>query len=300
MTDFPVLHGTASASSYPAPAKTATSRPPRSLPKFKQRDTFQGYMRSRVDRYFRITRQKSHGGGRMVTKTLIITAWVIASYLSLILLGHFWPVAIVAALSLGVGVAAVGFNIQHDAGHKAYFHGKKPNRFMALSLDLMGGSSFLWNIKHNKLHHTYTNIEGHDDDIDVGILARLSPHQPRLWFHRFQHFYLWALYAGLAIKWQCFDDFRDIARGRIGDLTPVIYRLKRERAGAFTDVTNVHSKDANVFRLFNNGLNRRGGSTYVLATFGHDTTLAADEGWDDTTGVGSPDARFLTVLVRAR
>ena len=90
------------------------------------------------------------------------------------------------------------------------------------------------------------------------------------------------------------------ARGRIGDLTPVIYRLKRERAGAFTDVTNVHSKDANVFRLFNNGLNRRGGSTYVLATFGHDTTLAADEGWDDTTGVGSPDARFLTVLVRAR
>src|SRR6185312_554394 len=27
------------------------------------------------------------------------------------------------------------------------------------------------------------------------------------------------------------------ARGRIGDLTPVIYRLKRERAGAFTDVT---------------------------------------------------------------
>jgi len=60
------------------------------------------------------------------------------------------------------------------------------------------------------------------------------------------------------------------------------------------------SKDGNVFRLFNNGLNRRGGSTYVLATFGHDTTLAADEGWDDTTGVGSPDARFLTVLVRAR
>jgi len=121
-------------------------------------------------------------------------------------------------------VAAVGFNIQHDAGHKAYFHGKKPNRFMALSLDLMGGSSFLWNIKHNKLHHTYTNIEGHDDDIDVGILARLSPHQPRLWFHRFQHFYLWALYAGLAIKWQCFDDFRDIARGRIGE-----FRFTRPR-----------------------------------------------------------------------
>ena len=88
------------------------------------------------------------------------------------------------------------------------------------------------------------------------------------------------------------------ARGRIGDLTPIVYRLKRERAAAFTDVTNVHSKDGNVFRLFNNGLNRRGGSTYVLAAFGHDTTLTARKGWDDTTGVGSPDARFLTVFAK--
>ena len=88
------------------------------------------------------------------------------------------------------------------------------------------------------------------------------------------------------------------AKGRIGDLTPIVYRLKRERAGAFTDVTNVHSKDGNVFRLFDNGLNPRGGSSYVLAGFGHDTTLTTRPGWDDTTGVGSPDARFLTVVGR--
>jgi len=88
------------------------------------------------------------------------------------------------------------------------------------------------------------------------------------------------------------------ARGRIGDLTPIVYRLKRQREGAFTDVTNVHSEDGNVFRLFDNGLDPRGGSTYVLATFGHDTTLTTRKGWDDTTGVGSPDARFLTVVAR--
>lgn len=221
MTDLPAPHGAvpAPASSIPTPRiqKATAGRHQRTPPKFKQRDTFQGYMRARVDRYLRLTRQPSHGGGRMVTKTVIIALWVIASYLSLMLLGYLWPVAILAALSLGIACAAVGFNIQHDAGHKAYFKGKKPNRLMALSLDLMGASSFLWNIKHNKLHHTYTNIEGHDDDIDLGLLARLSPHQRRLWFHRFQHFYLWALYAGLAIKWQCYDDFRDVARGRIGD-----------------------------------------------------------------------------------
>ena len=99
-------------------------------------------------------------------------------------------------LSLGVAVAAVGFNIQHDAGHRAYASSRRGNRLIALSLDLMGGSSFLWNIKHNKLHHTYTNIQGHDDDIDLGMLGRLSPHQPRLWFHRYQNFYLWFLSCG--------------------------------------------------------------------------------------------------------
>ncbi len=186
------------------------------FPKFKQRDTFQGYIRARVERYLRTTGKRSDGGLRMVTKSIIIAAWVIGSYLSLLLLGHFWPIAILAAISLGIAVAAVGFNIQHDAGHRAYTAGRRGNRLVALSLDLMGASSFLWNIKHNKLHHTYTNIDGHDDDIDLGLLARLSPHQRRLWFHRYQHFYLWIGYGLLAIKWQLYDDFRDMARARIG------------------------------------------------------------------------------------
>jgi linoleoyl-CoA desaturase len=88
---------------------------------------------------------------------------------------------------------------------------------MALTLDLMGGSSYLWDWKHNSLHHTYPNIDGHDDDINVGLLARLSPHQKRLGFHRFQGIYLWILYGFLAIKWHFVDDFYQIARGRIGE-----------------------------------------------------------------------------------
>jgi linoleoyl-CoA desaturase len=88
---------------------------------------------------------------------------------------------------------------------------------MALTLDLMGGSSYLWDWKHNSIHHTYTNITGHDDDIEVGWLARLSPHQPRYKFHRLQGIYLWVLYGFLAIKWHFVDDFYNVAMGRIGD-----------------------------------------------------------------------------------
>ena len=66
------------------------------------------------------------------------------------------------------------------------------------------------------MHHSYANITGHDDDIDLGLFGRLSPHQKRLAFHRLQHFYLWMLYGFLPIKWQVYDDFRDWAIGRIG------------------------------------------------------------------------------------
>lgn len=49
------------------------------------------------------------------------------------------------------------------------------------------------------------------------MLARLTPHQKRLAFHRWQHLYLWLLYGLLAIKWQLVDDFRKLISGRISN-----------------------------------------------------------------------------------
>jgi linoleoyl-CoA desaturase len=89
------------------------------------------------------------------------------------------------------------------------------NKAMARSLDLLGGSSFVWQRKHNVLHHTWPNLEGTDDDIDTGGLARLSPEQPRRRYHRLQHLYMWPLYAFLSVKWQLYDDFATVARGRM-------------------------------------------------------------------------------------
>ena len=88
-----------------------------------------------------------------------------------------------------------------------------------MTLDLLGGSSYVWDRKHNLIHHTYSNITGHDDDINIGFLGRLSPHQRLLKFHQFQQFYLWVLYGFMAIKWQVYDDFRDILRSRIAGHT---------------------------------------------------------------------------------
>jgi linoleoyl-CoA desaturase len=184
--------------------------------KFDKSDRFIRELRKRVDAYFESTGRRKRDSVRMYFKTATILAWFAAAYLLLLLVVHSWWLILPLAVVLGVSIAAIGFNVQHDGGHKAYSDRQWVNKMMAMTLDLMGGSSYLWDWKHNSIHHTYPNIDGHDDDIDVGILGRLSPQQPRYWFHRLQGIYLWGLYGFLAIKWHFWDDFYNVAIGRIG------------------------------------------------------------------------------------
>jgi linoleoyl-CoA desaturase len=161
---------------------------------------------------------------QMYIKAGILFAWLAASYTLLVFFADSWWQAVPLAMSLGLSMAAIGFNVQHDGGHKAYSKHRWINKLMAVSLDLLGASSYVWDHKHNTIHHTYANIAHHDDDIDVGWLGRLAPEQRRIWFHRMQHLYLWVLYGFLPMKWQLWDDFRIVTQGRIGN-----YRLTRPR-----------------------------------------------------------------------
>jgi linoleoyl-CoA desaturase len=82
--------------------------------------------------------------------------------------------------------------------------------------DLLGASSYLWRYKHVVLHHTFTNVEGVDDDINMGFMGRLAPIQRRRAFHRFQHMYLWLLYPWMGLKWFLVDDFVALIKGSVG------------------------------------------------------------------------------------
>jgi linoleoyl-CoA desaturase len=115
-----------------------------------------------------------------------------------------------------LAVAGIGFNIEHDGGHNAYSNRPWVNRLSALTLDLVGASSYVWRWKHAVMHHSYVNISGHDTDIDLGGLGRLSPDTPYRWYFRWQHLYLWPLYGVMVMKWHFFDDFRDVLTGRVG------------------------------------------------------------------------------------
>lgn len=163
-------------------------------------------LRKRVNAYFEETGKPRRDVPAMYFKTLVILSWFAASYALLVFAAATWWQAALLVVSLGLAMSAIGFNIQHDGGHGAYSSRKWVNDLMAMGLDLLGGSSYLWKRTHNQQHHSYTNITGHDDDIDLGFLGRLSPHQPRYWFHRVQHLYLWFFYGFLPFKWQLHDD----------------------------------------------------------------------------------------------
>lgn len=186
-------------------------------PKFTVSDRFLQTLRHHVDGYFESTGRRKRDCTGMYFKTGTILLWFFGAYFSLLFLVHAWWLVVPVAIIMGLAVAAIGFNIQHDGAHKAYSNRAWINKLMALTLELIGGSSYIWDWKHNSIHHTYTNITGEDNDINLGWMARLTPYQRRYWFHRAQGIYLWVLYGFLAIKWHLMDDFYLVSVGRIGE-----------------------------------------------------------------------------------
>lgn len=184
--------------------------------KFNGDNTFQRELRRRVEDYFKRSGKQQRGGTRIYLKTALILAAFVASYVLLVFFAATWWQGLLLSVVLGVATAQIGFNIQHDAGHQALSERRRINKWMAMTLDLVGGSSYVWHWKHAHFHHTYVNIDGYDGDINLGALARFSPQQKRYWHHRWQHIYLWALYGLTVVSWHLHDDFRDVITGTIG------------------------------------------------------------------------------------
>ena len=116
-------------------------------------------------------------------------------------------------LIMGVGVAGCGLGIMHDACHGALSRNKKVNDFIGeFILAIAGGYALNWKIQHNVLHHSYTNIDGYDEDIDAAGVMRFSPHQPVKPLYRYQTLYAWFLYGLMTFSWVTFKDFVGLVR----------------------------------------------------------------------------------------
>lgn len=175
-------------------------------------------LRRRVDAWFAETGKNPHGDGRMWRKTAALVGGFALCY-GLFLASDGGLLAMLAfGVPMGLFWAGLGFSVMHDGNHAAYSADKRVNRAMGFVLDLIGGSSYLWRHKHNRIHHSHPNVVGVDDDLEAGFFLRMAPGQDWLPMHRAQHVYMWPLYGFIAIKWHLMDDYAQMIRGHINDV----------------------------------------------------------------------------------
>ncbi|MFN3202738.1 MAG: fatty acid desaturase family protein [Bradymonadia bacterium] len=186
--------------------------------RFGKRSDFDRDLRKSVDAHFERTGTSTAGGWRMWLKTAFLLSSLAGVVTAFLTLPFSWGLTIGLAVICGLVMAGIGFAVQHDANHGAYSKKKWVNRLVSCSLDILGASSYLWQTKHNRIHHAYTNVSHVDDDLDVGKLGRFAPDHERLWFHRYQQFYMWFLYSMLTIRWY-FDDFVQLKNRRVAERT---------------------------------------------------------------------------------
>ena len=161
------------------------------------------------------------GRWRASFKGLLLTAWALGSWAFLVLVADTWWQALASGISLSLGTAGVAFSVGHDANHGAFFPSRRWNRIVGYSFDLIGASSYVWRTKHNVAHHTFTNVDGADTDIDQMPFARLAPSQPHKRYHRFQHIYMWALYGLFTFKFHIGSDVGPVLSGKIGQVATI-------------------------------------------------------------------------------
>jgi linoleoyl-CoA desaturase len=175
--------------------------------RFIEHGAFMADLNERADAYFAGAGRTRRDVPTMYLKTLLNLTWFTGSWVLLVFFATTLWQAVLLAMSLGFAIAAIGMGVQHDANHGAYSQHPWVNRLLGFTLDVMGVCSFFWRQKHNVIHHTYTNIQDIDFDLDFGVIARLSPEQALRPWQRYQHYYIWFLYGFLLPKWVFRDDF---------------------------------------------------------------------------------------------
>lgn len=175
-------------------------------------------LKKRVQAYFDEKGILATGNINLFSKAIILVSAFIITYIHLIFFTPAWYIAIPECILLGCLIATIGFNVMHDGSHGSFSKNKWKNKLAAASLSMLGANHFMWNMKHNILHHSFTNVDGVDDDIEIGVLMRMAPTQKRYWMHRFQHFYFWFLYMLLYVFWIFFTDYQKYFSKKIGSV----------------------------------------------------------------------------------
>jgi len=187
-------------------------------PKFRNQNvsSFHQELKKRVNNYFIENKKLATGNWNLYFKALLFWTLYITLYVHVVFFTPPGLIAFIECLLMGGLTAAIGFNVMHDGGHGSFSQSKTWNKIAAYSVNALGASGIMWNNKHNIIHHTYTNIDGIDDDIEIKPMLRMCETQKKYKIHRFQHIYVWFLYTLLLIIWVFMTDYTKYFKKKVG------------------------------------------------------------------------------------
>ena len=187
-------------------------------------------LRKRVDAYFKENKIAKTGGLSFKIKAVIMLLLYTIPYFLMIfgVVTNAW-ILLGFCVLMGLGMAGIGFSVMHDANHGSASRKKWLNNFLGFSINFLGGNVNNWKAQHNIMHHSFTNIDGHDEDIAPGTILRFSPHAEKRKLHKYQHIYAWFLYSLMTLSWTFKKDFIDVIRyNKMGLLKQLKTSVKKE------------------------------------------------------------------------
>lgn len=177
----------------------------------KSRETFTSALKKNVNNYFKENQISTTANATMVIKTIVMVSLYLVPFALLLVLNPSVWIAILLTVIMGIGIAGTGMGVMHDAVHGSYSKKQWVNKLLGSSLYLLGSNVLNWKIQHNVLHHTYTNINDYDEDIDSKGPIRLAEQAPLKKIHKYQYIHAFFFY-GLMTLVKTYNDFPQLAK----------------------------------------------------------------------------------------
>ncbi len=181
----------------------------------QEKDLFFLELQIQVKDYLAHSKHTQFGNWKIYLKTIFFLSLAVVNYVLILKTSPGWFHYGLWGIQ-GFLFACIGFNVMHDGAHGSFSETKTWNTFAGYTLNLMGCSVFHWKVKHNFFHHTYTNINEHDDDIYILPIIRTNLDQPVKSFHRYQHIYGPLAYMLTYVLWVWFQDFEKYFTRKVG------------------------------------------------------------------------------------
>lgn len=195
--------------------------------KFNQNNQeFYQTLRKRVDNYFVEKNISKHANTAMAIKTAFFLTVEIGLWFLVIFGGFSIGINYALWALLGFAFAFTSLNVGHDAIHGAYSNKKWVNTLFGHTFNFHGASAYMWTKMHNTAHHTYTNVDGYDEDIEAVPILRMSPAKKLMKVHKFQYIYSFFFYGLATISWLLFKDYIKFFKNDVGNFNNTKHEAK--------------------------------------------------------------------------